>query len=163
MSGNRLRYLTADDWVLIQAKAVRRTFKLGEEIIRQGDWGGSIYIIRRGEASVELAGTGSRAIVAALGPEDICGDMAFLEQGRPRRPWLRRMKRSKSTKSRPSTLREIMEAFPRLASRFYRSLALVLVQRLRATSGELAREMTAPRPPLASIRPGLARRSKIAG
>ncbi|MGA8213965.1 MAG: cyclic nucleotide-binding domain-containing protein [Candidatus Sulfotelmatobacter sp.] len=82
MAGNRLRYLTADDWVLIQAKAVRRAFKLGEEIIRQGDWGGSIYIIRRGEASVELAGTGSRAIVATLGPEDICGDMAFLEQGK---------------------------------------------------------------------------------
>ncbi len=38
-------------------------------------------------------------------------------------------------------LREIMEAFPRLASRFYRSLALVLVQRLRVTTGELAREM----------------------
>ncbi len=81
MAGHRLRYLTVDDWVLLQAKAVRRTFKLGEEIIRQGDWGGNIYIIRQGEASVELAGTGSRAIVAVLGPEDICGDMAFLELG----------------------------------------------------------------------------------
>jgi hypothetical protein len=36
MTGNRLPYLTADDWVLIQAKAVRRIFKLGEEIIHQG-------------------------------------------------------------------------------------------------------------------------------
>src|SRR5258708_35897764 len=82
MTGHRLRYLTTDDWVLLQAKMVRRTFKLGEEIIRQGDWGDSIYIIRRGEASVELAGTGSRAIVARLGPEDVCGDMAFLERGK---------------------------------------------------------------------------------
>jgi hypothetical protein len=38
-------------------------------------------------------------------------------------------------------LREILEAFPRLSSRFYRSLALVLVQRLQVTTGELAREM----------------------
>src|SRR5260370_26510147 len=82
MTGNRLRYLTADDWVLIHAKAVRRTFKLGEEIIRQGDWGDSIYIIRRGEACVELAATGSRAIVARLGPEDVCGGMAFLGRGK---------------------------------------------------------------------------------
>jgi len=58
MDGNRLHYLTANDWVLLQAKASRRTFKLGEEIIRQGECGNSIYIIRRGEASVELAGSG---------------------------------------------------------------------------------------------------------
>ena len=80
MAGNRLHYLTANDWVLIQAKAQRHTFKLGEEIIRQGDWGDNIYIIRRGEATVELAGTASRAIVATLGPDDICGEIAFLEQ-----------------------------------------------------------------------------------
>ena len=81
MAGQRFRNLTADDWVRIQARAVRRTFKLGEEIIRPGDWGASIFISRRGEASVELAGTGSRVIVAALGPEDICGDMAFSGTG----------------------------------------------------------------------------------
>lgn len=82
MTGNRLSYLTADDWVLIQAKAVRRIFKLGDAIIRQGAWGDSLCIIRRGEASVEPAGTGSRSILAWLGPEDVCGEMAFLEQGK---------------------------------------------------------------------------------
>ena len=82
MVGNGLHYLTSNDWILIQAKAVLRTFKLGDEIIRQGDWVDSLYVIRRGEASVELAGTGSRVIVATLGPRDICGDMAFLEQSK---------------------------------------------------------------------------------
>jgi CRP-like cAMP-binding protein len=43
--------------------------------------GGSIYIIRRGEVSVELAATSSRAVVAWLGPDDICGEMAFLARG----------------------------------------------------------------------------------
>jgi hypothetical protein len=38
-------------------------------------------------------------------------------------------------------LREMFEAFPRLASRFYLSLALLLSQRLKETSRELAREM----------------------
>jgi CRP-like cAMP-binding protein len=141
MTGNRLRYLTMDDWVLIQAKAVRRTFKLGDEIIRQGVWGDSIYIIRRGEASVELAGTGSRAIVAALGPEDVCGDMAFLEQGKATATVIAKEEEVEVDEINAHALREILEAFPRLASRFYRSLALVLVQRLKATSNELAREM----------------------
>ena len=54
MAGNRLQYLSANDWTLINAKSVRRTFKLGEEIIRQGSPSESIFIIRRGQASVEL-------------------------------------------------------------------------------------------------------------
>jgi CRP-like cAMP-binding protein len=82
MAGNRLQYLNANDWTLISAKSVRRTFKLGEEIIRQGSPSESIFIIRRGQASVELAGTATRAILASLGVDDICGDMAFLEKGR---------------------------------------------------------------------------------
>ncbi|MGB0079100.1 MAG: cyclic nucleotide-binding domain-containing protein [Candidatus Sulfotelmatobacter sp.] len=141
MTGNRLRYLTADDWVLIQARAIRRTFKLEEEIIRQGDWNGSIFIIRSGEASVELAGTGARAIVAALAPEDICGDMAFLEQGKATAAVVAKDEEVEADEIKAHALREVLEAFPRLASRFYRSLALVLVQRLKATSAELAREM----------------------
>jgi CRP-like cAMP-binding protein len=141
MASNRLRYLTVDDWVLIQAKAVRRRFKLGDEIIRQGEWGDSLYIIRRGEASVELAGTGSRAIVAVLGPEDVCGDMAFLEHGKASAAIIAKDEEVEVDELNAHEMREVMEAFPRLASRFYRSLALVLVQRLRVTTGELAREM----------------------
>lgn len=124
-----------------QARAVRRTFKLGEEVIRQGDWNGSIFIIRSGEASVELAGTGARAIVAALAPEDICGDMAFLEQGKATAAVVAKDEEVEADEIKAHALREVLEAFPRLASRFYRSLALVLVQRLKATSAELAREM----------------------
>src|SRR5580658_8235568 len=142
MAGNRLRYLTVDDWVLLEAKAVRRAFRVGEEIIRLGDCGGSIFIIRRGQASVELAGTGSRTIVAVLGPEDICGDMAFLELGKATAAVVAKDEEVEVDEIKAIDLREIMEAFPRLASRFYRSLALVLVQRLRSTTGELAREMT---------------------
>lgn len=41
-----------------------------------------IFIIRCGQASVELAGTGKRTIVASQGPDDICGERAFLDQGR---------------------------------------------------------------------------------
>lgn len=141
MAGSRLQYLNTNDWVLIQAKAVRRTFKLGDEIIRQGFPVDSLYIIRRGEASVELAGTGSRAIVAALGPEDVCGDMAFLENSRASATVIARDAEVEVDQITARELGEIMEAFPRLASRFYRSVAVVLAQRLRTTSGELAREM----------------------
>jgi CRP-like cAMP-binding protein len=148
MANNRLNYLTADDWVLIQAKAVRRIFKLGDEIIREGAWGDSIYIIRGGEASVELAGTGSRTIVAHLVPGDVCGDMAFLEQAKASAAVIAKAEEVEVDQISARSLAEIMEAFPRLASRFYRSLAVVLVQRLRVTTAELAREMALrDRPP----------------
>ena len=142
MVGNGLHYLTSNDWILIQAKAVLRTFKLGDEIIRQGDWVDSLYVIRRGEASVELAGTGSRVIVATLGPRDICGDMAFLEQSKATAAVVAKDEEVEVESINVHELRQILEAFPRLASRFYLSLALILAQRLRATSRELAREMT---------------------
>jgi CRP-like cAMP-binding protein len=142
MVGNGLHYLTSNDWTLIQAKAVLRTFKLGDEIIRQGDWVDSLYVIRRGEASVELAGTGSRVIVATLGPRDICGDMAFLEQGKATAAVVAKDDEVEVEAINVHELRQVLEAFPRLASRFYLSLALILAQRLKATSRELAREMT---------------------
>jgi CRP-like cAMP-binding protein len=141
MAGNCLQYLSANDWVLIQAKASRHTFNLGEEIIRQGAWGDSIFIIRRGEASVELAGTGTRAIVASLGPDDICGEIAFLEQGRATAAVIANEDQVEVDEIGAREMRAIFVAFPGLASRFYRSLAVILAQRLRVTSKELAQEM----------------------
>jgi extracellular factor (EF) 3-hydroxypalmitic acid methyl ester biosynthesis protein len=142
MAGNRLQFLTENDWVLIQAKATRRTYKLGEAIIQQGNWGDSIYVIRRGEASVELAGTGTRAIVATLGPEDVCGEIAFLERDKASAAVVAKDLEVEVDEIGAHELRKILEAFPRLASRFYQSLALVVAQRLKTTSRELAREMT---------------------
>jgi CRP-like cAMP-binding protein len=142
MAGNGLYYLTSNDWVLIRAKAVVRSFKLGEEIIREGDWVRSLYIIRRGEASVELAASGARTIVAKLGPKDICGDMSFLGQSRAMAAVVAKDEEVQVEEIHANDLRAILEAYPRLASGFYLSLALILSQRLKSTSIELAREMT---------------------
>ena len=141
MAGNRLQYLSPNDWTLIKAKSVRRTFKLGEEIIRQGSPSESIFIIRRGQASVELAGTTTRAILASLDVDDVCGDMAFLEKGRASASVIAKDEEVEVDEINARELREMFEAFPRLASRFYLSLALLLSQRLKDTSRELAREM----------------------
>jgi CRP-like cAMP-binding protein len=141
MAGKGLDYLSSNDWVLLRAKAVPCTFRLGEEIIREGDWLDSLYLIRRGEASVELAGTGSRSIVARLGPNDICGEMAFLEQTRASAAVVAKDLEVEVEKINAEELRETLEHFPGLGTRFYLSLALILSQRLKATSRELAREM----------------------
>lgn len=141
MAGKGPNYLSSNDWVLLRAKAVPYTFRLGEEIIREGDWLDSLYIIRRGEASVELAGTGSRTIVARLGPDDLCGEMAFLEQTRASATVIAKDMEVEVEKISAQELRATLEAFPGLGARFYLTLALILSHRLKATSRELAREM----------------------
>jgi CRP-like cAMP-binding protein len=145
MPGNRLQHLSQNDWILLQAKASRHTYRVGEEIIRQGTRGESLFIIRRGEARVELAGAGSRSVVATLGPDDVCGEMAFLEHGNSTAAVVARDDEVEVDEFEWRELRAIFEAFPGLASRFYLSLAVILAKRLRVTSKELARELARER------------------
>lgn len=74
MSHNSLQYLTPNDWLLITSKANRMAFSMGEEIVSQGTSSDSIYIIRSGAASVELATPHSRVVLAILEAEDVCGE-----------------------------------------------------------------------------------------
>jgi CRP/FNR family cyclic AMP-dependent transcriptional regulator len=140
MANNRLQYLTVNDWVLISAKAKRLAFRSGEEIIKQGAIGDRIYVIRVGEASVELVGTESRTVVATLQREDICGDMAFLEKSTATAAVVARDELVEVDCIKAEDLRQLFESFPGMGARFYRSLAVVLARRLRETSKQLARQ-----------------------
>jgi CRP-like cAMP-binding protein len=79
--------------------------------------------------------------VAKLGTGDICGEIGFLEKGRATAAVIAKDEEVEADEINASELRELFEAFPRLASRFYLSLALMLAQRLKDTSRELARVM----------------------
>ncbi len=141
MSRSTLQDLTRNDWTLIESKAKRISVTLGQEIIKEGARIDHLYVLRRGSASVELAGTTSRAVIATLVAGDVCGEMAFLgdstataavvakEEGEVDAIWA-------------DDLRQLVSTFPGFGTRFYRSLAVLLAQRLRQTSKELLREMT---------------------
>ena len=141
LHSNRLEFLTANDWTLLGARAKRVKFRLGEEIIRQGSPGAAIYIIRKGTASVQLSGTKERVTVATLGPDEICGDMAFLERGMSTASVIASDEEVEADVIQASDLRQLFEAFGGLGTRFYYSLAVVLARRLRDTSAELAHEV----------------------
>jgi CRP-like cAMP-binding protein len=61
---------------------------------------------------VVLVGTGSRAIVAELGPGAICGDMAFLEQGKATAAVIAKDEEVGVDEVNARELGEILEAFP---------------------------------------------------
>ncbi len=141
MANNRLMYLTSNDWKLLGSSLKRRTYKLGQEIIREGSFGDRLCIIRSGEARVELAGPSRRVVLSHLGPDDICGDMSFLEKGHFTASVIASDIEVQVDEILATELQSLFESFPRLAHRFYRSLAVVLTRRLRETSRALANEI----------------------
>ena len=139
MARNTLEFLTQNDWVLISAKAARRRYSPGEEIIKEGARGEAVFILEQGAASVVLSSAGADAPVAQLGPGDICGDMAFLEKGRASASVVA-AEPVEAEVIPAAELEKLFDSFPGLAARFYRSLAVVLGRRLRDTSAQLGRE-----------------------
>jgi hypothetical protein len=131
-SKSRLRFLNANDWVLIFDKAECFNFRKDETLLRYGKQTETLFLVTDGRATVK---NGFGVVIARIEPGEICGEMGFLE----------------STYASASVIAEVamvvygvawfdlqnlFEMYPRLASRFYRSLAVSLSQRLR---GQISR------------------------
>ena len=77
-SEHRLEYLTRNDWALLVDRAKKVTFEKEEMLIKKGKQTKVLYLLVRGRAKIE-AEFGVR--IAQIGPGQICGEMAFLENG----------------------------------------------------------------------------------
>jgi extracellular factor (EF) 3-hydroxypalmitic acid methyl ester biosynthesis protein len=129
---SKLEYLNANDVNLMLSKAKPVFFTAGEKLIREGVPSPGFFMVRSGEVEVRRGDMK----LASLQPGDVCGEMSFLENSNAS---------ASVVASKVSTieflsadeLHGIFAAFPHLASRFYRSMALTLSRRLRATSQQL--------------------------
>jgi CRP-like cAMP-binding protein len=130
-SKHGLVYLTANDWALIADKSSRVHFKKGEIIIHRGKRANGVYLLLQGSARVQIP---SQASAPAIGPGEICGEMAFLEDAAASANVVAE-KEVEAYHLDHSTLQSLFELFPHLASRFYRSLATNLSRRLRELIG----------------------------
>jgi CRP/FNR family transcriptional regulator, cyclic AMP receptor protein len=144
MARSALNELTRNDWTLIESRAKRVSFNLGQEIISEGVRIDHLYILRQGTASVQLAGTTSNALIAELVSGDVFGEMAFLEDSRATATVVAKDEVEVDA-IWSDDLRQLVLMFPGFGTRFYRSLAVILAQRLRQTSKELLREITSRR------------------
>lgn len=75
------RLLAPAELAPIHAVARDRTFAAGQEIFREGDPGDGLYVVTSGQ--VEISGTlsnGRRQVFSQLGPGQIFGEMAVIEQ-----------------------------------------------------------------------------------
>lgn len=78
------RPLSALDRKEVLARVARSTWGPGEDIVKEGEVGQTMYLIKSGEVEVWVKGTGrERSEVATLGPGDFFGEVA-LATSRPR-------------------------------------------------------------------------------
>jgi CRP-like cAMP-binding protein len=127
-----LPYLTENDHVLIMSKAKPVTFRKGESLIRQSLPSKALYIVRSGSARVERNGVR----LATIGVGNVCGEMTLLEES-PSSASVIAEEPVVVDAVEVGDMRQVFDSFPHLASRFYRSIALNLSKKLRATSTQL--------------------------
>jgi len=124
---NRLEYLTPNDWVLLVDRAKQVTFQKDEILIQKGRQTTVVYLLVKGTARVEAD---FKLRIAQIGPGQISGEMAFLENSIAS-AMVTAEEEVQAYAIEWSALCDLFELFPHLASRFYRSLAVILARRLR--------------------------------
>ena len=143
-NGKSLQFLTDNDWALIRDKAKSVTMQKDQALIIEGTYGKSLFILQKGTARVERKTVnGGIAKLAILGPGDLCGEMAFIEKSRASASVIADDEVTADVLD-AATLAALFESFPHLGARFFRSICLVLSQRLRNTSAALAGVRSTP-------------------
>jgi CRP-like cAMP-binding protein len=122
-----------------------RSLRKGQVLLREGDRGDEMFLVRRGAIVVSKAVTGPvEQVVARMGPGEFFGEMSLFDRdGAPR---------SATIQADPTTdvmllvldrvnLEAMTQANPRAAVSFFRALVEVFIERLR-TSTNLVAEVT---------------------
>lgn len=131
----QLKYLTANDLALLRTISQRRIFKPREIIISINSRPTALFMLVSGTAVVEMV----RGVpIAKLGPGDICGEMAFVESNAASASVVAQTEAEVDVIELPG-IHEVFTQHPHLEARFYKSLALLLSQRLRWTSTQLSK------------------------
>lgn len=128
---NRLEYVTPNDWILIVDRARRVSFKKGDVLIQSGKLHKTVYLLAKGKAKVESS---TKLLIAHLEPGEVCGEMAFLENGIASAN-VTATSDVEACAIEGSALLDLFELYPHLGSRFYRSLAVNLSRRMREVIG----------------------------
>lgn len=128
------KFLRPAEWEILLNKSEQRMYKPEEVILKQGDKPSGIYIVQKGKAKVVKEQFGFTLAIAEYGPGAIFGEMSFIE--------------SEATNTAVvaeelcgvvivghALVQEIISQNPGFYGRFFQSLAYILSQRLRATTG----------------------------
>ena len=106
--------------------AVEQHYQPGQEIVRQGDTGVGAFIIRSGKVDVLQDRGGNEAKLGTLGPGDVFGEMALLDEF-PRSATVRAIEPTTALGIQRWHFRGILESHPQIAL----ALLPMLTRRIR--------------------------------
>jgi CRP-like cAMP-binding protein len=112
--------------------AVEQHYEAGQEIVRQGDTGVGAFIIRSGKVDVVQDRGGKEQKLATLGPGDVFGEMALLDEF-PRSATARAVEPTTAFGIQRWHFRGILESHPQIAL----ALLPMLTRRIRNAEGML--------------------------
>ena len=115
--------------------AVEQTYQPGEYIMRQGDTGVGAFIVRSGKVEVLQERDGKEVMLATLGPGDVVGEMALLDEF-PRSASVRAKEPTTALGIQRWHFRGILQSHPQLAV----ALLPILSRRIRNAEGQLPQQ-----------------------
>jgi CRP-like cAMP-binding protein len=118
-----------------------RELKRGQILLREGDTGDEMFLVRSGSLVISKAVTGRvEQVLARVGPGDFFGEMALFDRS-PRSATIQADNDTMLLVLDRAALSNLTEISPRAAAAFFESLVLIFIERLRA-SGDLVAEVT---------------------
>ena len=141
MNTDTLPMLSPQDWALLGEQTKPTPYPRGEIILAEGGHRRALHIVNSGTVRVEQAQNGQGIALALLGPGEIFGEMGFVENA-PASASVVAQDDAVIDVIEGEALQSLMASQPGFAVRFYHSLAIMLVRRLRATSRRLAQAGT---------------------
>jgi len=110
------------------------TLRRGQSVFRQGDEGGSVYLVASGKVKISRAtASGVEGVLAVLGPGHVFGELSLLDGG-PRSASAQALTRATLEELTPERLHVLLSEHPEAANWMLQQLA----QRLRRANDVVA-------------------------
>ncbi len=113
-----------------------RDYGKGEEIIRFGEPGYALYLVKSGCVSVEIPTDGGMVEVDTIGPGEFFGEIAVVAEA-PRTATVRAKEDTSVFVFTRSALEDLMETHPRTAAKILYKIAGIIAQRLAKLNEQL--------------------------
>lgn len=134
---NPFKFLRDAEWSVLLGKAEVQAFEPDAVILRENHKPGGIIVIRAGEVKVCRDHAGFQIELSEAGPGEIYGEMSFIE-AEPANASVIAKTPVELLYITHAQVQSIIRENPGFFGRFFQSLAWLLSQRLRETTGQVA-------------------------
>lgn len=133
---NPLKFLRDAEWKALLVNGQTKDFKPGQIILEEGHKPGGIIAIQSGEVKVCRNHAGFQIELSQAGPGEIFGEMSFIES-EPANASVIAKTAVQVLYITHEQVQAIIRENPGFFGRFFQSLAYILSQRLRETTGQV--------------------------